>query len=97
MWKIYDKVPLNAEFTVVVMSVSTYSSDLPMDEEKAAEASLDELDQPIWSVISFERCEAERLVYEEAFKKLEELETQRIAGLCIVTDAAAARVATGKN
>jgi len=37
------------------------------------------------------------LVYEEAFKKLEELEAQGITGLCIVTNAAAARVAAGKD
>lgn len=97
MWKIYAKVPLNAEFPVVIMSVSTHSSDPPMDEEKAAEACLDELDQPIWSVISFERCEVAELVYEEAFVKLTELEARGIAGLCIVTDTAAARVAGRKN
>ena len=95
MWKRYAKVPLNAGFPI--MSVSTHSSDPPTDKESVAEACIDELDQPIWSVISFESCEAVGLVYDEAFKKLEELEAQRIAGLCIVTDTAAARVTASKN
>jgi len=79
------------------MSVTGYSNNSPVDEEGVAEASLDELDQPFWSVISFERSEVVGLVYEEAFKKLEELEAQGITGLCIVTNAAAARVAAGKD
>lgn len=79
------------------MSVGTYSSDPPTDHESTVEATLDELDQPIWSVISFERCEFAGLVYEEAFKKLEELEARGITGLCIVTDTAAARVAHRGN
>jgi hypothetical protein len=51
-----------------------------------------DLDQPIWSVISFEQCEASSLTYEEAIEKLSELEKEQVAGLCIVTDEAAARV-----
>ena len=97
MWKIYAKVQLNTEFPFGLMSVSTYSNDQRASEETTADASVDELGQPMWSVISFDRCEAAGLVYEEAFKKLEELETQGIVGLCIVTDTAAARVAARKN
>jgi hypothetical protein len=51
-----------------------------------------ELDAPIWSVISFDRCEAAGLSYAEAAKKLSELEAKKISGLCIVTDEAASRV-----
>jgi hypothetical protein len=53
-----------------------------------------ELDEPVWSVISFERCESSRLTYAEATQKLAELESQRISGLCIVTDEAASHVKT---
>lgn len=55
-----------------------------------------ELREAIWSVISFEKCEASGLTYTEAEQKLSELEAQKVSGLCIVTDETAARIA-GKN
>ena len=79
------------------MSVADNVNDPSTEQESAPEQSLDELHQPLWSVISFERCEAARLVYDEAFKILEDLEAQGIAGLCIVTDSAAENVAAGKR
>lgn len=51
-----------------------------------------ELDEPRWSVVSFERCEASHLSFADARIKLAELEAKKVAGLCIVTDEAAARV-----
>lgn len=51
-----------------------------------------ELDMPVWSVVSFDRCEASGLTYAEARQKLADLESQKISGLCIVTDEAASRV-----
>jgi hypothetical protein len=65
-----------------------------MSEPRAKEhVNQSELDSPIWSVVSFERHEASGLTYEEAVKKLTELDADRISGLCIVTDVAALRVA----
>ena len=52
-----------------------------------------ELDAAIWSVISFDRCEAAGLKYAQAVQKLKELEANKVLGLCIVTDDAAERVA----
>jgi hypothetical protein len=60
---------------------------------KSVEASGSELDLSVWSVISFERCEGSGLTYREAAEKVKELEKNHIAGLCIVTDEAATRVA----
>jgi len=57
-------------------------------------AVLSELDEPIWSVISFERVERCDLKYSEAVLILSGLESRRVPGLCIVTNAAAARVKT---
>lgn len=51
-----------------------------------------ELQEPRWSVISFEKCEAANLTYPQAEQKLAELERQKISGLCIITDEAAARM-----
>jgi len=53
-----------------------------------------ELSEARWSVISFERCEADGLTYEQAIEKRGELERQKIAGLCIMTNDAAARIKT---
>jgi len=65
-----------------------------MDTEKAraAEQAASELDERMWSVVSFERCEAAGLTYNEAVKKLAELQERHVNGLCIVTDEAAERV-----
>lgn len=51
-----------------------------------------ELTEPVWSVVTFEKCVAKNLKYDEAFQKMLELNEQKIAGLCIVTDEAAARI-----
>ncbi len=45
-----------------------------------------------WSVVSFEKCEASGLAYAEAMRRMAELDAQRMTGLCIVTDDAAARI-----
>lgn len=53
-----------------------------------------ELLEPRWSVISFEKCEASGLPYSAALQKMAELESNKISGLCIVTDEAAERTAS---
>jgi len=59
--------------------------------DNAGESSANELRERIWSVISFDRHEAGSVTYDEASRKIEELERAHVAGLCIVTDDAAAR------
>jgi hypothetical protein len=64
-----------------------------MSEPRAKEEKIiSELESPIWSVISFERCEAAQKTYTEAVAMIAELEAKGISGLCIVTDEAASRV-----
>jgi hypothetical protein len=53
-----------------------------------------ELDEPIWSVISFDRVERRDLKYSEAVLFLSGLEARRVPGLCIVTNETADRVKT---
>lgn len=48
-----------------------------------------ELEEPCWSVVSFEGLAAAGLTYAQAVKMMAELDAEKIAGLCIVTDAAA--------
>jgi hypothetical protein len=80
-----------------------------MDEERetiaafrapAGAASQDEtavvesrLDQPVWSVVSFDKLEAGGMTYRQAEELLAALDAEEVAGLCIVTDEAAARTA----
>lgn len=51
-----------------------------------------ELNEPRWSVVTFEKCAARSLTYDEAFQVLERLRQEKEAGLCIVTDDAASRI-----
>lgn len=53
-----------------------------------------ELDERRWSVISFDKCEAAGLTYADAMAMLNDLDKRNVAGLCIVTNTAAARLKT---
>lgn len=68
--------------------------DRAADGQEEAAAIKTELEEARWSVISFDRCEASGLDHESAANVLIELEKRGIAGLCIVTDEAAARLGT---
>ena len=63
------------------------------EENASAEDFPVELREAVWSVVSFDKCEASNLTYAEAEQKLGELEAQKVSGLCIVTDETAARIA----
>ena len=56
------------------------------------ETAQSELDLAIWSVVSFDACEASGLTYHAAAKLMSEKEAAGVYGLCIVTDEAAARI-----
>lgn len=51
-----------------------------------------ELDQSIWSVVSFDKCEASGLTYVQAANFRSSLDRRGVNGLCIVTDIAASRL-----
>lgn len=67
-------------------------SDDNKNGENAAEMFSSELAALCWSVVSFEKCEAGSLTYEQAEEKMKELIAQKISGLCILTDEAAERI-----
>ena len=56
------------------------------------EAQKSELEMPIWSVITFDEIAASSLTYTDAAEKLEKLKAEKVSGLCIITDEAAARM-----
>ena len=71
--------------------------EMPRVSEPVAEPILpsapdSELEEPRWSVISFDHREAGGLTYKQAAVLLSELDAHDVAGLCIVTDEAAARL-----
>lgn len=62
------------------------------DPVRAESAQTAELQEPRWAVISFEKVEAGNLAYEAASRLLADLDAKGVTGLCIVTDAVAARL-----
>ncbi len=51
-----------------------------------------ELHEPIWSLVSFEKCIKSNLTYDEAVKEMDRLIPQKVPGLCIITDQAAGKL-----
>ena len=60
--------------------------------KEIVETTIEELDQPRWAVISFEKCEGGNLPYAAAVDLLNNLDSEGVAGLCIVADEVAARL-----
>jgi hypothetical protein len=56
-------------------------------------AEVTELEERRWAVISFDKVEAGDLAYADAARLLADLDTKGVTGLCVVTDAVAARLA----
>ena len=65
---------------------------LCMAEAVKENDTINELEKPRWAVISFERCEGSGLTYQQAAQLLNKLDSQRVAGLAVVTDEAAAKI-----
>jgi hypothetical protein len=61
-------------------------------EPELAPAADSEIDEALWSVISFDQMEACCLTYNQAAALMAELDSQNVPGLCVVTDDAAARI-----
>lgn len=67
------------------------------DKENQTESALPEtaasefLEQS-WSVVTYESVAVSNLTYAEAIEWVRKLDEQKISGLCIVTDEAAARI-----
>lgn len=64
----------------------------PAVETVSDEDSSSELNESRWSVISFEKCEASSLTYDEAARKLKKLSKAGLSGLCIVADEVSERI-----
>lgn len=68
----------------------------PETKATSDENSSSELSKPRWSVVSFEKCLASSLTYEQAARKLEGYGAKKVSGLCIITDEAAEKIAVKK-
>lgn len=73
------------------------NKDAPAVEAVSDENFPNELNEPRWSVVSFEKIEAKNLTYSEAAQKLKDLAAVNISGLCIVTNEAAGRILTSEE
>jgi len=67
----------------------------PEPVTETTEAVTSELERPMWAVVSFDRIEVSRLTYAQAVFVMNELASQGVAGLCILTDEAARRLRQG--
>ena len=63
----------------------------------SAEDFPSELAESIWSVITFDETAASGLTYDEAVRLRIKLEAEKVSGLCIITDEAAARMTAKKK
>ncbi len=61
-------------------------------QDDATENAVNDLNAPVWSVISFDKRLARNLTYQQAIEKLNEFFAAKVSGLCIITDEAAARI-----
>jgi len=68
------------------------SSSEEAETEAVTADSENELREPYWSVVSFEKRVAGGLTYKQAADKLAELTAEKVSGLCIITDEAASRI-----
>lgn len=74
------------------LDLSAAAAALSRVEAEEAVEEVNELEEPVWSVVSFDECEAGGLTYAQAVKLLDELDANHIPGLCIITDEAARRL-----
>lgn len=58
----------------------------------ASKTAINELEQPRWAVISFDRCVGSALTYQEAAALIKVLDKQEVPGLCVVASEAAERL-----
>ena len=77
---------------MAVKEKSRKESNDSQNNEGTTEMFLSELAALSWSVVSFEKCVAKNLTYEQAEQKIQELAAQKTSGLCIITDEAAERI-----
>jgi len=86
------KMESERQSTHFKMGAATQQALVPEDARAADVAS--ELDEPRWSLVSFDKHEAGGLTYRQAAALMAELDANRIHGLCIITDEAAKRYAS---
>ena len=58
---------------------------------------MSELSERRWAVMSERGCEATRLDYAEAAGLVRRLRSEKISGLCVITEEAAARLPPARN
>lgn len=79
--------------TSAKMAEETPEKDEPAAGAETGNEFAGELSEPRWAVMSFDSVAATGVTYEDARRRMEELQKQNIPGLCVVTREAAGRFA----
>lgn len=87
----YVRVPVKVKAKKGNKKPKKAAADIAADKNLSSE-----LNEPRWSVVTFEICAASGLTYDEAAEEAKKLEAKKISGLCIVTDEAAGKVKSKK-
>ena len=85
------EVDLRPEVFEPILPPRAVAAPAPV-EPAATKPQICELDEPRWSVVSFDQIQAGGLTYRQAAALQSALELNDVTGLCIVTDEAARRV-----
>jgi hypothetical protein len=67
------------------------------DEQALPTRHLSEMEQPRWSVVTYESVAISNLTYAEALDWVRKLDSQKISGICIVTDEAAIKISSNQK
>jgi hypothetical protein len=79
---------------MMLNEMTTAQEVAPAEVHEMSETFPSELVEPMWSVVSFESVAATGLTYDEARKLILRLADEKVSGLCIITDDAAAKINT---
>ena len=71
---------------------TTAANDVAPAENGSSSPQKSDLAEPIWSIVTFNGLEQSGLTYDQAVARMAILATEQVAGLCIVTDAAASNL-----
>ncbi len=74
-------------------SETAHDKEVAPAEEGSSEEVGSDLSKQIWSVVAFDGLAASGITYHEAKAKMAQLTGEKVSGLCIITDEAAARMA----
>lgn len=80
-----------SEFVRIDLGMELFG-EMSVEPFETERTLMSELEEPRWSVVSFDRIEAGGLTYRQAAELMILLDSHKLTGLCVVSDEAAARM-----